>query len=133
MSVAPEVFQRTAEDYAAAWSSHNADAVAAFYAEDGQIVINGGSPISGRAAISKDCAQAFYDEFPDLVVHLDVARVAGHHALFLWTLEGTHAETGNAVRISGWEAWELNAKGQVRSSHGYFDATEYQRQIAEGV
>ena len=108
MAIDPNDFEDMAKAYAAAWTSHDADRVASFYEEDGSIVINGGAPIRGRAAISRDCAQAFYDEFPNLVVDLDVARLAGHHALFLWTLEGNHVRTGNRVKASGWEAWELS-------------------------
>jgi len=126
-------FQKMAKAYAAAWTSHDPDKVAGFFAEDGDIIINGGAPIKGRAAISADCAQAFYDEFPNLVVDLDIARLAGHHALFLWTLEGNHATTGKRVRVSGWEAWELDDTLHIRHSHGLFDAAEYQRQIEEGV
>ena len=59
MAIDPTEFAQMAKEYAAAWTSHDADRVASFYAEDGQIVINGGSPIVGRAAIARDCAQAF--------------------------------------------------------------------------
>jgi len=39
---------RMAADYTAAWNSKSAKAVAAFYAEDGEIIINKGDPWSGR-------------------------------------------------------------------------------------
>ena len=39
-----------AKAYAEAWSSGNADAVVGFYAEDGQIQINRGDILKGRAA-----------------------------------------------------------------------------------
>ena len=37
--------------YAAAWSSHNPDAVVAFYEDDGVITINNGDPCKGTAAL----------------------------------------------------------------------------------
>lgn len=123
---------KMAADYAAAWSSGEPDAVAAFYDENGAIVINRGDEIKGRAAVA-EMAAGFYAEFPDLVVHLDHLRVAGDHVLFGWVLEGTHAETKNRVKVPGWEEWDMTDDGKVASSKGWFDAQEYDRQIAEGL
>ncbi len=33
----------------------------------------------------------------------------------------------------GWEEWELDDNMKVKSSLGWFDAQEYERQIAEGL
>ncbi len=132
MPIRPDDVRDMAERYAAAWSSHSAEAVATFYEEDGRISINGGEALVGRAAIA-DMAQGFYGEFPDLVVQLDEIRTAGHNAVFLWTLEGTHGETGNSVKIGGWEEWLLSDSLLISESLGRFDAVEYDRQIAEGL
>ena len=117
------------EDYARAWSSKSPAAVASFYAEDGQIVVNHGSPSRGRKAIG-EMAAGFYAAFPDLVVHCDMMRVAGRHALFVWTLEGHHAVTKNLVKVAGWEEWELDADLNIKASMGWFDAEDYEAQIA---
>lgn len=132
MTLDPNAVREMAESYAKAWSSHVPEAVASFYAEDGRIAINGGDPLVGRAAIA-EMAAGFYAEFPDLVVHLDGIRTAGHSAVFLWTLEGTHSETGKTVKVSGWEEWTLTDDVLVGASLGRFDAAEYNRQVAEGV
>lgn len=123
-----DTLNNLARDYAVAWSSGEADAVASFYTADGQITINRGEPIVGRAAVS-EMAQGFYTEFPDLEVRCDMLRWAGNHAIFVWTLEGHHAETGNHVVTRGWEEWELDDSYKIRSSLGWFDAEDYQRQI----
>ncbi|WP_171099425.1 ester cyclase [Ruegeria sp. HKCCD7255] len=120
-----------ARDYAVAWSSGDPDAVAAFFAEDGQIIINRGDVLKGRAAIV-EMASGFYAEFPDLEVRCDMMRWAGNHAIFVWTLEGHHAQTGNHVVTRGWEEWDLTEDGKVQSSLGWFDAEDYQRQIDGG-
>lgn len=119
---------RFAADYADAWSSGSAAAVAGFYAEDGQIVINRGDVLKGRAAI-EEMASGFFAEFPGLTVACDGVRAGGDHAIFLWTLTGTHAETGNSVSVEGWEEWDL-ARGKIAASLGWFDAVEYDRQVA---
>ena len=132
MAPTPNSVHDMAAKYAAAWSSQSPDGVASFYAPDGKIAINGGDEIAGRAAIA-DMAAGFYAEFPDLIVHLDDIRAAGSQAIFVWTLEGTHAGTGNKVKVQGWEEWTLSDDCLVASSLGRFDAAEYDRQIAEGI
>ncbi len=117
-----------ARDYAIAWSSGNPDEVARFYAPDGQITINRGEPIVGRAAVA-EMARGFYADFPDLEVRCDMMRWAGSHAIFVWTLEGHHAQTGNHVIARGWEEWELTEDHKVKTSLRWFDADDYQRQI----
>ncbi len=132
MPIKPDDIRAMAERYAAAWSSQSPDAVASFYEENGRISINNGEPIVGRAAIA-DMAKGVHGEFPGLVVHLDEIRTAGHNAIFLWTLEGTHSETGNVVKVGCWEEWTLSDAVLVSESLGRFDAAEYDRQIAEGI
>ncbi len=121
-----------AERYAEAWSSHSPEAVASYYAPDGQISINRGDTLKGQEAIV-EMAAGFYAEFPDLIVHCDELRTAGNHAIFAWTLEGHHAETKNYVKVAGWEEWELDENMKIKSSLGWFDAEEYDRQVAEGA
>ena len=121
-----------AERYAEAWSSHSPEAVASYYAPDGQISINRGDTLKGQEAIV-EMAAGFYAEFPDLIVHCDELRTAGNHAIFAWTLEGHHAETKNYVKVAGWEKWELDENMKIKSSLGWFDAEEYDRQVAEGA
>ena len=36
---------------------------------------------------------------------------------------------GNAVRVSGYEEWTLNADGLIAESKGHFDAEAYESQI----
>jgi uncharacterized protein (TIGR02246 family) len=118
-----------AHNYAMAWCSGAPDAVALYYAEDGEISVNRGETSRGRAAIA-EMAAGFYAEFPDLVVLCDEVRVSGNHAVFVWTLEGHHAQTKNFVRVGGWEEWELGDELKIKSSRGWFDAADYDAQIA---
>lgn len=74
-------------------------------------------------------ASGFHAEFPDLLLVCDGVRAGGNHMIYLWTLEGHHAETGNFCKVSGWEEWDLDADMQVTASRGWFDAEDYQRQV----
>jgi uncharacterized protein (TIGR02246 family) len=124
-----ETMQRVANAYTAAWNSGSAAAVAAFFAPDGRIVINRGRPWEGRAGVA-EMAAGFFADIPDLHLVCDGLRIAGDHVAYLWTFTGTHAGSGNAMRVAGWEEWDVDALLQVTESCGWFDADDYARQIA---
>jgi SnoaL-like domain len=110
--------------YAAAWCSQNPHCVAAFFAEDASLTVNGGRPTPAL-----EVARGFMRDFPDMTVTFDKLEPRGDRTAFHWTLTGTHAETGNRVRISGYELWKINDVGLIAESSGYFDAAEYERQL----
>lgn len=70
--------------------------------------------------------------FPDLQVLIDELRLEDERAIYHWTLTGTNTGpggTGRAVRISGYEIWQIGADGLIANSHGHFDAEDYRRQL----
>jgi len=121
-----------ARRYTAAWCSGDPASVAAFYASDGSLSINGGTPSVGTAGIT-EAARGFMEAFPDMRVLMDAIRLGDEVVEYHWTLVGTNAETGNSVRISGYEEWRFGDDGLVADSQGHYDAAEYDRQVAEGV
>jgi steroid delta-isomerase-like uncharacterized protein len=123
------------KSYTSAWCSQNAASVAAFFAEDGSLKINGGTPSVGRAAITA-AAQGFMTTFPDMVVTMNDVAVQGDRAVYRWTLTGTNTGpggTGRAVRISGYEVWRIGSDGLIAESRGHFDEADYQRQLNASV
>lgn len=121
-----------ASRYAAAWGSQDAASVAAHYAEDASLTINGGAPAVGRPAITA-AAQGFMTAFPDMVVTMDSLGTRGDDVTFYWTLTGTNTGpegSGQPVRISGREEWTLGEDGLIERSLGHFDEAEYRRQLA---
>ena len=58
MAISKENAKSTALNYTKAWCSHDPNAVASFYSENGRIIINGGEPSSARAEIA-EMAQLF--------------------------------------------------------------------------
>lgn len=127
----PSAIAEIAKNYTAAWNSGDPEAVASFYAEDGQIIINRGEPWLGRSRV-RDMAAGFYADVPDLSLTCDHLRVAGDHVIYVWTFTGHDAGTKNPLRISGWEEWDIDADGKVAASLGWFDAADYARQAAGG-
>jgi predicted ester cyclase len=129
-----------AQRYTAAWCSQNAASVAAFFSVNGSLSVNGSVPAVGRTAIT-DVAQSFMTAFPDLRVVLDQVlerrdRAEYHWTEYHWTLTGTNTGpqgTGHAVRISGFEVWQIGTDGLIASSMGHFDSTDYDRQLQGSV
>ena len=125
-----------ADRYTIAWCSQNASAVAGFFAPNGSLTINDGSPSVARTAITA-AAQDFMTAFPDLRVMLDGISVEGDRSIYRWTLDGHNTGpggTGAHVHISGYEEWCIGDDGLIAESLGHFDAAEYRRQLrrAEG-
>lgn len=118
-----------AATYTAAWNTGRPDAVAAFFSLDGVIIINKGNPWQGRSGVAQ-MAAGFFADIPDLSLTCDGVREAGNHLVYFWTFTGTHAATGNAVSVAGWEEWDMDETGLVRLSRGWFDPDDYARQTA---
>ena len=131
MPIDPKLVLKMANEYTAAWNSGSAEAVASFYAEDGQIIINRGEPWKGRASIA-EMASGFYADVPNLSLTCDAIRCAGSHAVYVWTFTGHDAKTGNPLNVHGWEEWELGDDLKVKASLGWFDSDDYARQVAGG-
>jgi uncharacterized protein (TIGR02246 family) len=122
-----EAARELAAAYTAAWNSGSPEAVASFYARDGQIVINRGAPWAGRKGVA-DMAAGFFADVPDLTLTCDDVRCAGSHVAYFWTFTGTHSSTGNPLRVVGWEEWDLDDDMKVVASRGWYDADDYARQ-----
>ena len=105
MALDPERLRRFAEDYTAAWCSMDPQRVAAHFAPDGSLAINGGAPAVGREAIAAT-ADSFYTALPDMQVYMDDLVVDGDRIEYHWTFTGTNTGpggTGNAVLVAGYE------------------------------
>jgi hypothetical protein len=70
MAPDPEQFRAFAERYTAAWCSMDPAAVAAHYAPEDSLAINGGAPAVGRDDITRS-PRAFTRPSPDMQVFFD--------------------------------------------------------------
>lgn len=116
--------------YAAAWSGKDPVKFAAFYDENGSLIVNGAASV-GRAAITAT-AGAYMAAFPDMVVELESLRQEKDRTVFHWRWRGTNTGpggTGRAVDLRGYERWTIGANGLIANSDGHFDNDEYQRQL----
>jgi len=119
------------EKYAEAWTSKEPEKMVSFYAEDGMLTVNNGTPAIGRKQLA-ETAQSYMEAFPDMVLTMDsLTHVEGKYR-FYWTFKGTNtgpSGTGNKVDFSGFEEWTINDQGLVQKSIGTYDAQDYQRQL----
>jgi len=125
----PKDIKKLADAYTAAWNTGTPEKVAGFFAEDGEIVINRGEPWRGRAAVAQ-MASGFFRDVPDMKLVCDGVRCAGSHVVYLWTFTGHDAKTGNALKVHGWEEWDVAVDLKVQASSGWFDSDDYARQAA---
>ncbi len=117
--------------YTEAWNSSMPARVASFYAEDGSLTINNGTPSAGRVALAAT-AGSYMEAFPDMVLVMDSLFADGDTYRYHWTFTGTNTGPGgtrNKVIFSGFERWTLNAEGLVQKSIGTYDAEDYNRQL----
>jgi uncharacterized protein (TIGR02246 family) len=135
MATDPKTLRHFAEDYAAAWCSMDAGRVAAHFAPEGSLAVNGGTPAIGRDAIAA-IAQGYYTDLPDMRVYMDDLVIDDDRIEFHWTFTGTNTGpggTGNAVRIIGYEEWTIGDDGLIAASLGHYDLAEYRRQLEHGI
>jgi uncharacterized protein (TIGR02246 family) len=129
MSFDPRDIQALADAYTAAWNTGSPQRVAGYFAENGEIVINRGTPWRGRAGVA-EMAAGFFADVPDMKLTCDGVRCAGSHVVYLWTFRGHAAKTANALAVHGWEEWDLGDDLSVKASRGWYDAEDYARQVA---
>lgn len=132
MNISPAAIEKLALAYTGAWCSRSGEAVASFFTEDATSVINNGEPTIGSTAIA-EAMGAFFIEFPDLVLRMDTLRCGGNQAIYLWTLEGTNSDTGNFVKIPGWQNWLVSDDLLIIKADGGYNAEEYARQVQNGI
>lgn len=104
----------------AAWNAHDADAVAAVFAEDA-VLTEVGRPgeVRGRAAI-RERAAMLLAAFPDFRLERIVLVVDGDRHADRWVMTGTNTgslfglpPTGRAVRVEGATFTRMGAHGLV--------------------
>src|SRR5262245_49823430 len=104
----------------AAWNAHDADAVAAVFAEDA-VLLEVGRPgeVRGRPAI-RDRAASLLAAFPDLRLERIALVIDGDRHADRWVMTGTNTgplfgmpPTGRSVRVEGATFTRMGADGLV--------------------
>jgi len=129
--------QRINDATYAAWNAHDADAVAALFAEDA-IVREVGSPleIRGRDGV-RIRARALLTAFPDFHLERIALVIDGERHADRWVMTGTHRgellgipPTGRHVRVEGATFTRLGADGLVVEDIHFTDVADLIAQLS---
>jgi steroid delta-isomerase-like uncharacterized protein len=120
----------------AAWNAHDADGVAAVFAQDAVLREAGSTDeVRGRDAIRARAA-ALLAAFPDFRLERVVLLVDGDRHADRWVMTGTHRgelfgipPTGRAVRVEGATFTRLGADGLVVEDVHHVDYAGLIRQL----
>ena len=107
-----------AKRYAKAWCSQNPESVAAFFAENASLTVNGGPPDSGfgnRARIHAGVSG--HDRH---LRQTGAARRPNRISLDINWNEHRTRRNRKPVRISGYELWKIGNDGLIAESKGHF-------------
>jgi predicted ester cyclase len=121
------------QKYTDAWNSKVPEKMASFYAANGTLIVNNGTPAVGRKQLA-ETAQSYMEAFPDLELTMDSLTKEDENYRYYWTFKGTNSGpngTGNKVDFSGFEEWTMNDQGLIQKSIGTYDSDDYMRQLNE--
>jgi steroid delta-isomerase-like uncharacterized protein len=120
-----------------AWNAHDADGVAACYAEDAVLYDVGlPKPVRGRAAI-RDSVAGYLAAFSDFTA-VDVGDpiVSGNRAAQEWEVRGTHdgdlmgiPPTGKSATTYGCGTAEFGEDGLIHRAANYWNAAALLQQL----
>ena len=130
MDVTPEQMEAVTRKHAELWSAHDADGVAALYAEDcvyedmpTGLVMKGKQELIGHAS-------RMFAMIPDITVNLCSVSASGTHSAREYTITGTHAETGRSISLPGVSILEFRG-GEIVRNTDFYDLSSFLRQVTE--
>lgn len=123
--------------YTDAINAHDAQAIAALFAEDGVLVDPSGE-YRGRQAVARYW-ESFFAAFPDISGHDETEAESGEIAINEWvasathtgpleTPEGTVPATGKRVELRGADAMTVSG-GLITSHRVYYDQMAFMTQL----
>ncbi len=131
----PEITQALKRE-TEAWNAHDADRVAACYAEDAVLYdVGRPNPLRGRAAI-RDSVAGYLAAFSDFRADVGEPIVAGNRAAQEWKVTGTNdgelmgiAPTGKNAITYGCGTVELGDDGLIHRAGNYWNAAALMEQL----
>ena len=120
-----------------AWNAHDADGVAACYAEDAKLYDVGlPEPLQGRAAI-RDSVAGYLAAFSDFhAVNMGEPIVSGNRTAQEWKVTGTHdgelmgtPPTGRSATTYGCATAEFGEDGLIHRGGNYWNAAALMQQL----
>ena len=119
-----------------AWNAHDADGVAACYAEDAVLYDVGlPEPLRGRVAI-RDAVAGYLTAFSDFHADMDEPIVSSNRAAQAWKVTGTNdgelfgvSPTGKSATTYGCGTAEFGEDGLIHRAGNYWNAAALMQQL----
>lgn len=121
-------------------NSHDADAAADLYTEEGVYCISGEkTPLRGKEEIKKSY-EMFYGAFPDLRVEPIFNVISGNHISMEAILRGTHTQpmmtpegeippTGRSIEVQLGSILRISPEGLIEEDRTYYDTSDFFKQL----
>jgi len=129
-ATATTTMEQLFSDYGDAWASHDADAIAAFHADDGIFHLHAAAgEVRGRDAV-RDAFAGFLSQFPDLEFVEQESWITDWGWVVRWKMSGTLAQTfdtgsgtaepGGRMEIDALDVITVS-DGRLTAKHTYVD------------
>ena len=127
--------ERVLEEWAAGWSAHDVDKVAALFTDDCVYEdVPLGAINHGKEEL-KAFGRPFFQAFPDFTIELTACFAADAWAAMEWLMSGTHEgdlpgmpATGKSFSVRGSTILELR-DGRIRRNSDYWDMATFLKQV----
>jgi len=120
-----------AEDWTAAWNSHNPDALVAVFTDDAVYEDVPFGVVSHGSAEIRAFAQFFFTVVPDLKVELVNSELKGGHGTIEWVFSGTDVgiyKTGKKFSVRGATVMDVHGT-KISRNLDYYDLATILREL----
>ncbi len=127
----PPVTPSAAENWIAAWNSHDTAKWAAYFSSGVYYEDVTFSEISRGLEEAKKFAGEFFEAVPDLKLELEDSSIEGNHGSIQWILSGTDKgiyKTGKKFKVRGVSIITVN-NGKISRSLDYYDSATIMKQV----
>jgi steroid delta-isomerase-like uncharacterized protein len=127
----PPVPPSTAENWIAAWNSHDTAKWATYFTPDIYYEDVTFAEISRGLEEGKKFAGEFFEAVPDLELELEGSSIEGNHGSIQWVLSGTDKgvyKSGKKFKVRGVSIITVK-NGKISRSLDYYDAATIMKQV----
>jgi steroid delta-isomerase-like uncharacterized protein len=127
----PPIPASTAENWVAAWNSHDTAKWATYFTPDIYYEDVTFAEISRGLEEGKKFAGEFFESVPDLKLELEGSSIEGNRGSIQWVLSGTDKgvyKTGKKFKVRGVSIITIN-NGKISRSLDYYDAATIMKQV----
>jgi len=128
--------EKMAQDYLAAWNSHDVEKIVSFFTDDCVYEDFGNQKTCHGKTELRDWCNSIFADYPDFKIENKTWFSSGNRAAYDYTLSGTHSHssnpaipaTGKKFSIPGVSLLELSG-GKIKHKATYYNAAAFLQQV----